>query len=193
METFLASFILVAASEMGDKTQLLAFSLAARFRRPWPVIAGILLATLANHFMAASAGRKLSQFVTERTLATLLALAFIGFGVWTLQPDNDEDATGMAGYGPFFTTVVLFFLAEMGDKTQLATAALGAKFTSVSWVTLGTTAGMIAADAPAVLLGHRFADRISLPWMRRLAAGLFFIFGILSAVTVIWGRGWRLG
>jgi putative Ca2+/H+ antiporter (TMEM165/GDT1 family) len=177
LEAAASSFVLVAASEMGDKTQLLAFSLATRFRRPWPIMAGILVATLANHGLASSLGSLVSAHVPPRLMAAVLGATFIGFGLWTLKPDTLEEDDRGPGRGAFLTTVVLFFLAEMGDKTQLATVALAARFQSVAVVTAGTTLGMLAADGLAVFLGDRLAGRLDMVLIRRLAAALFFAFG----------------
>ncbi len=183
-ETIGGSFLLVAASEMGDKTQLLAFSLATRFRRPWAIMAGILVATLFNHALAASVGSWISAHVPPRVMAGILAATFIGFGLWTLKPDTFDEGGQGNRYGAFLTTVVLFFLAEMGDKTQLATVALAAEFRSVVQVTAGTTLGMLAADGLAVFLGERLARRVSMKAIRIVAAGIFFVFGALSLWAV---------
>jgi putative Ca2+/H+ antiporter (TMEM165/GDT1 family) len=187
-EVISSSFLLVAASEMGDKTQLLALSLASRFRRPWTVMAGILLATLANHALASSAGAWISAHVPARTMAAVLAVTFIGFGLWTLRPDTLDEESKPSRWGPLLTTVVLFFLAEMGDKTQLATVALSARFHSAAMVTLGTTLGMAASDGLAVFLGDRLAAKTRGRWLRWFAAGLFVLFGLASAWTA-W-RAW---
>jgi putative Ca2+/H+ antiporter (TMEM165/GDT1 family) len=181
MQAIIASFLLVAVSEMGDKTQLLAFSLATRFRRPWPVMGGILVATLANHGLASSVGAWISSHVPAHVLAGVLAATFIGFGLWTLKPDTLEESEGPKGLGPFLTTTVLFFLAEMADKTQLATVALAARYQSVVLVTVGTTLGMLASDGLAVFLGEKLAARVSMKAIRWVAAAIFFVFGILSA------------
>ncbi len=183
MEAILSSFALVAASEMGDKTQLLAFSLASRFRRPWMVMAGILTATLANHALASQVGSWVSARVPERAMSVVLAVTFIAFGVWTLRPDTLDGAEKPSRFGPFLTTTALFFLVEMGDKTQLATVALAARYQSVVLVTMGTTLGMLASDGLAVFVGEKLARRLSMLWIRRGAAALFFIFGLVSA----WG------
>lgn len=182
METISSSFFLVAISEMGDKTQLLAFSLAARFKSPWAIMAGILTATIFNHALASSVGSWVAAHVSARVMAGCLAVAFIAFGLWTLKPDRLEDQNSKHGRGAYLTTVVLFFLAEMGDKTQLATMALAAKFGSILWVTAGTTLGMLASDGLAVFIGEKLAERISMTWVRRAAAGLFFVFGVFSAI-----------
>ena len=179
METLLSSFALVAVSEMGDKTQLLAFSLAARFKRPVPILAGILVATLLNHGLAAALGSYVAGLVSPDTLRIALAIIFFAFALWTLKPDEHEDKPEDSRWGAFVTTTVLFFLAEMGDKTQLATVALGARFGDLFMVTAGTTLGMMAADGLAVFAGHRLAERLPMQWIRRAAALLFFIFGVL--------------
>ncbi|MGA8891795.1 MAG: TMEM165/GDT1 family protein [Anaeromyxobacteraceae bacterium] len=181
METIVGSFLLVAVSEMGDKTQLLAFSLASRYRRPWVVMAGILVATVLNHALAASVGTWVAAHVPPRVMAGILAATFIGFGLWTLKPDTLEESEGPKGLGPFLTTTVLFFLAEMADKTQLATVALAARYQSVVLVTVGTTLGMLASDGLAVFLGEKLAARVSMKAIRWVAAGIFFVFGALSA------------
>jgi Ca2+/H+ antiporter, TMEM165/GDT1 family len=186
-ETIAGSFALVAASEMGDKTQLLAFSLAGRFRRPWTVMAGILVATLANHALASSLGAWLSEHVPARVMAGSVAAAFLAFGIWALRPDQAEACDKPSRFGPFLTTTILFFLAEMGDKTQLATLALGARFGSAVLVTIGTTAGMLASDGLAVLLGDKLAAKVQGRWLRIGAAGLFFLFGLASAWSAVRG------
>jgi putative Ca2+/H+ antiporter (TMEM165/GDT1 family) len=181
-----SSFALVAASEMGDKTQLLAFSLASRFRKPWTVMAGILVATIANHALASTAGAWIAAHVSVRLMAGVLAAGFFAFGLWTLRPDSLEGADKPSRFGPFLTTTLLFFLAEMGDKTQLATVALAARYQAAVSVTIGTTLGMLAADGLAVFLGDRLAGKVQGRWVRIVAASLFFVFGALSA----W-RAWR--
>ncbi len=183
MEPVLSSFVLVALSEMGDKTQLLAFSLASRYRRPWVVMAGILVATLLNHALASSAGAWVSAHVAPRAMAAVLAATFIGFGLWTLRPDTLDEAGGADRFGPFLTSAVLFFLAEMADKTQLATVALAARYRSVVLVTAGTTLGMLASDGLAVFVGEKLAAQIPMRWIRRAAAAIFFAFGAVS----LWG------
>jgi putative Ca2+/H+ antiporter (TMEM165/GDT1 family) len=183
VEAILSSFFLVAISEMGDKTQLLAFSLATKYRRPWVVMGGILAATLLNHALASGAGTWVSAHVPPRAMAAVLAATFIAFGLWTLKPDTLEENARPDRFGPFLTTTILFFLAEMADKTQLATVALGARFQSVVLVTLGTTLGMLASDGLAVFLGERLAQRVPMRWIRVGAASLFFAFGAASAWT----------
>jgi putative Ca2+/H+ antiporter (TMEM165/GDT1 family) len=185
LQAIVSSFALVAASEMGDKTQLLAFSLASRFRRPWVVMGGILVATLANHGLASSVGVWISAHVPQRVMAGILAATFFAFGLWTLRPDTLEESDEPSRFGPFLTTAFLFFLAEMGDKTQLATVALAARFRSAVMVTIGTTLGMLAADGLAVFLGDRLAGRVQGRWLRIAAATLFFAFGAVSAWTAL--------
>ena len=188
MEAIIGSFLLVAVSEMGDKTQLLAFSLASRFRKPWVVLLGVFLATVANHALAASVGTWVSAHVPPRVMAGILAALFIAFGVWALKPDSlDEDTRDTSRFGALLTTLILFFLAEMGDKTQLATVALAARYHSVGWVTLGSTLGMMAANGPAVFLGDKLAARVQMKWVRWAAAGLFFLFGLVSLVAAVRG------
>jgi putative Ca2+/H+ antiporter (TMEM165/GDT1 family) len=183
-EILTSSTGLVAASEMGDKTQLLAFSLAARFKRPLPVLAGILVATVVNHALAAGVGVSVAAWVIPRWssdwLRIGLALLFFIFALWTLKPDtlDEDEANRSSRWGAFITTCILFFLAEMGDKTQLATVALGARFQSLLAVTLGTTLGMMLADGLAVFAGQNFSHRLPMHWIRRGAAVLFALFGI---------------
>jgi putative Ca2+/H+ antiporter (TMEM165/GDT1 family) len=184
-EAVSSSFLLVAVSEMGDKTQLLAFSLASRFRRSGTVMAGIVVATLANHALASSVGAWVAEHVPRRIMAAVLAATFIGFAFWALRPDDDDDDKKPSRWGPFLTTTVLFFLAEMGDKTQLATMALGAEFRSAFSVTLGTTLGMVLSDGLAVFLGDRLAAKARSRWVRRVSAALFFLFGLASLWTAL--------
>jgi len=186
-ETILSSTTLVAASETGDKTQLLAFTLAARYRKPWTVLGGILVATLLNHGLAAWAGSLVSGWLSPTILAWLLAACFLGFGLWILVPDKEDEAGKEPRFGPFLTTAVLFFLAEMGDKTQFATIALGAKYHSVLWVTAGTTLGMLIADGLAIFLGEKLADKVQASWIRIVTAVLFIGFGVFSAITALRG------
>ncbi len=166
---------------MGDKTQLLAFVLAARLKKPWPIVAGIFVATLANHFLAGTVGAWLATLVAPGTLKWIVAVAFIVFGLWALVPDKfEEKARSYSGRSVFFTTLVAFFFVEMGDKTQLATVALAARFDSLVAVVAGTTLGMMIANAPAVWLGERLAQRVNMKVMRWIAAGLFLVMGLLT-------------
>lgn len=182
VQTLASSFGLVAASEMGDKTQLLAFALATRFKKPWAIMGGILTATLLNHGLASWGGAWVSAHTPEMVLRIGLALTFIGFGIWILFPDKDEGGPKESRWGAYATTTVTFFLAEMGDKTQLATIALGARFGSFWMVTLGTTLGMLFSDGLAVLLGEKFAHKIPMTWVRRFAAALFILFGLVILI-----------
>jgi len=178
MTALWTSFAVVALAEMGDKTQLIAFSLATRYRRPWTVMLGILLATLLNHALAATAGVWVARLIPPAVLAVLLGLSFIGFGFWTLVPDTVEEPGQHPGWGPLASTCVIFFLAEMGDKTQMATVALGARYASTALVTAGTTLGMLAADGLAVFAAAKLDRVVPIRWVRRVAAGLFFLFGL---------------
>ena len=183
MMPLLSSFVVVALAEMGDKTQLIALTLGLRFRRPWVVMLGILVATIFNHALASAVGVWGAALLTGPVLGWLLGLSFVAFGVWTLFPDRAEAPSERPGWGPLLTTTLVFFFAEMGDKTQLATVALGARFASTVQVTAGTTLGMLAADGVAVFAGARFADRVPMRAFRRVAATLFFIFGVASIVA----------
>ena len=190
MEAFLVSTGIVALAEIGDKTQLLAFILAAKFRRPVPIIVGILLATIANHGFAGALGAWITSLVAPGTLRWVLGLSFVGMAVWTLIPDKfDEDEAKLARFGVFGTTLVAFFLAEMGDKTQVATVALAAQYHAFVPVVLGTTLGMMIANVPAVLLGDRIADRMPVRLVHMIAAA---IFAVLGAATLL-GAGESLG
>lgn len=187
MEAFLTSTLLVAVAEIGDKTQLLSFVLAARLRRPWPIIAGILVATLVNHGLAGSFGVWLSTLIPAHWLPWIIGSIFIAFGIWTLVPDklDDEDTPKDSHLGAFVTTTIAFFLAEMGDKTQLATVALGARYEgALIAVVSGTTLGMMIANVPAVLIGQKLADKLPLGIIRKVAATLFVATGVF---TIIWG------
>jgi Ca2+/H+ antiporter, TMEM165/GDT1 family len=186
VEAFIASLGMVALAEMGDKTQLLSFVLAARFAgRHWPIVAGILVATVANHLGAAFVGDWVAAKVSPDIMRWTLGLAFLGFAAWALIPDSLGEQGGQgARHGAFLTTLVLFFIAEMGDKTQLATVALGAKFTNLAAVTLGTTLGMMAANVPAVLVGEKLAQKFPLSRMRFIAAAIFAVFGVLILLGI---------
>lgn len=185
MEAFLTSTALVALAEIGDKTQLLSFVLAARLRKPWAIVAGILVATLLNHAMAASVGVWVADLIPAAWLPWIVGVVFIVFGIWTLKPDtldDDEAPAEVHPAGAFVTTVIAFFIAEMGDKTQLATVALAARFDSLVWVVTGTTVGMMLANVPAVLLGEGLARRLPLDRIRMIAAAVFVLTGIATIV-----------
>jgi putative Ca2+/H+ antiporter (TMEM165/GDT1 family) len=173
---------IVALAEMGDKTQLLAFLLAARFRRPVPIILGILAATLLNHGLAGALGAWITTVLSPHVLRWGVGLLFLAMAVWTLIPDKieDEEARTAAHLGVFGATFISFFLAEMGDKTQIATVAMAAQFHSVLQVVAGTTLGMLIADVPAVFLGDRFANRIPMRLVHALAAALFAVLGVAT-------------
>lgn len=189
MEAFLASLSLVALAEMGDKTQLLAILLAARLRKPVPIIAGILVATLANHFFAALLGQQVAGLIDSPVFRYAIAAGFIGMALWALIPDkfDEDDAPKARRAGVFVTTLIAFFLVEMGDKTQIATVAMGAHYQNVLAVTAGTTLGMMVANVPAVLLGHRI-ERI-LP-IRALQIGAALLFAALGVWVVAQTAGW---
>ena len=187
MEALLTSLGMVAIAEIDDKTQLLSFVLAARFRgQQWTIIAGIFAATLFNHLLAALLGDWAATVVDPKVLGWVLGVSFLGFAVWAMIPDTLDDAgQNTRKYGAFLTTLILFFLAEMGDKTQLATIALGAKYASLGMVSIGTTLGMMIANVPAVLLGEKLCERVPLSKIRFVAAALFAIFGVLILLSVI--------
>lgn len=179
MEAFFTSLGLVALAEIGDKTQLLAILLAVKFRKPVPVIAGIFAATVANHFLAALLGTVAHDLLASLWFRVLIGASFIGMGLWTLIPDKLDDGDAkLPRYGAFLTTLVAFFLVEMGDKTQIATVALGARFDDVIAVTMGTTLGMMLANAPVVWMGDKLLARIDMDWVRRIAAALFVGIGL---------------
>ena len=178
----------VALAEMGDKTQLLSLMLAARYpKQALAIIAGIFIATIANHACAALLGHWLTTFLSPDLLKWILGLSFLGIGLWLLVPDHIDDAAGSKvadkAFQVFILTVGLFFLAEMGDKTQIATIALGAKYTDVVSVTIGTTLGMMLANAPAVWIGQKFTKRMPIKWVHAVAAVTFIAIGV---ATLVW-------
>lgn len=190
MEAFLVSTGIVALAEIGDKTQLLAFVLAARFRKPLPIACGILIATLLNHGAAAALGAWITSLLSPETLRWILGVSFLAMAVWVMIPDKfDETATKPARCGIFGTTLILFFLIEIGDKTQIATVALAAQYQQLILVVLGTTLGMMIANVPAVFLGEKIAHRIPVRAVRTIAAVMFAGLGIAA----ILGVGSRLG
>jgi putative Ca2+/H+ antiporter (TMEM165/GDT1 family) len=178
MKILIDSILLILASEMGDKTQLLALVLASKYRAPWTIMAGILVATTLNHALAAWTGGWIAAHVDPVILARSLSAIFIAFAIWILIPDKDEEMPERQRFGAFVTTVILFFLAEMGDKTQLATIALAAKFGKPALVTLGTVMGMLIADGLAVFFGERLTKLIPMKWIRWIASALFALFGL---------------
>ncbi len=188
MEAFLVSLGAVAIAEIGDKTQLLALILAIRFRAPIAVIAGIFAATVANHALAAFAGTLVADWLTPQILAWVLGLSFVAMGLWALIPDappTGEETKAPSRYGPFLATAVAFFLVEMGDKTQLATVALGARYEALLPVALGTTFGMMLANVPVVLFGEAAATRVPVAAMRLAAAAIFIVLGLAGIVSAL--------
>ena len=190
MDAFLISTGVVALAEIGDKTQLLAFILAAKFRKPVPIILGVLVSTIANHAFAGALGAWITSLVSPETMRWILGVSFIGMAIWTLIPDKfDESEAKFARFGVFGTTVIAFFLAEMGDKTQVATVALAAQYHAFVPVVAGTTLGMMIANVPAVLLGDRIAGKIPVRIVHAIAALIFAIIGVLTLL----GAGKSLG
>ena len=182
MESLLVSTGVVALAEIGDKTQLLAFILAARFKKPVPIILGILVATLINHGLAGALGAWITSAVTPEILRWVLGLSFIGMAIWTMSPDKiEEEETKVAQkFGVFGATLITFFLAEMGDKTQIATVAMAAHYAAPLLVVIGTTLGMLIADVPAVLIGDQLANKIPMKLVHSIAAAIFAILGIAT-------------
>ena len=186
MEALLISIGVVGLAEIGDKTQLLAFILAARFKRPLPIIAGILCATLVNHGLAGALGAWITSAVSAAVMRWVLGLSFIAMAIWTLIPDKiEEEETQVARHlGVFGATLVTFFLAEMGDKTQIATVALAAHYASPLLVVAGTTLGMLLADVPAVFVGDKFAAKMPMKLVHSIAAGIFAVMGLLTLLKI---------
>ena len=192
MEALFVSTGVVALAEVGDKTQLLAFLLAARFKKPLPIIAGILVATLINHGLAGALGAWITQSVSPQVLRWVLGASFIGMAIWTLMPDEieEEEETQIAQrFGVFGATLITFFLAEMGDKTQVATVAMAAHYANPLWVVMGTTLGMLIADVPAVFVGDKLANKIPMRLVHMVAAAMFAVLG----VATLMGAGESLG
>ena len=182
MEAFFVSTAIVAFAEMGDKTQLLALVLAARFRKPWPIVLGILVATLANHGLAGALGAWVTTVVGPQVLRWILGVSFIAMAVWMLIPDklDEGDADGAPRWGVFGTTLVAFFLAEMGDKTQIATVMLAAQYNAYLWVVAGTTLGMMLANAPVVWLGDRITRLVPIRVVHGVSAVIFLVLGLVA-------------
>ena len=192
LEAFLISTGLVALGEMGDKTQLLALLLAAHFRRPWPIVAGILVATAANHTAAGWVGDAVAQWLGPHLLRWVIGGSFIAMAVWMLIPDSADGLTHKPSrFGVFGTTVVAFFLAEMGDKTQIATVALAARFDNLPAVVAGTTLGLMLANVPAVFLGDKVARAVPMRLVHGVSALIFAVLGVLTLLNVgsLFGAG----
>ena len=191
MESLLISCGIVALAEIGDKTQLLAFILAARFKKPAPIILGILAATIANHGLAGAVGAWITATVSPDTLRWVLGISFIGMAIWTMIPDKieDEEIQIARKLGVFSATLITFFLAEMGDKTQIATVALAAHYAVPLLVVIGTTLGMLIADVPAVFVGDKLANKIPMRLVHSIAAAIFAILGLATLI----GAGSILG
>jgi Ca2+/H+ antiporter, TMEM165/GDT1 family len=191
MESLFVSTGVVALAEIGDKTQLLAFLLAARFKKPAPIIAGILLATIVNHGLAGALGAWITATVSGEVLRWVLGLSFIGMAVWTLIPDKiEEEETQIAKrLGVFGATLITFFLAEMGDKTQIATVAMAVHYAAPVMVVIGTTLGMLIADVPAVFVGDKLANKIPMKLVHGVAAAVFAVLGVMTLL----GAGASLG
>ena len=186
MYEFLISTAIVALAEMGDKTQLLALLLAARFRKPIPILLAILLATLLNHGISAVLGQWITTVLSPDVLLWIVSLGFIAMALWMLVPDQLDDETDSINkwqrYGVFGATFVLFFLAEIGDKTKVATIALAARFDSIFWVMAGTTVGMMIANAPAVFIGDKLADKLPISLIHKIGASIFLLIGVSTLV-----------
>jgi len=187
MEAFLVSITTISVAEIGDRTQLLSLVLAARYRRPWPIIAGILCATLANHSLAGIVGVWFGSLLKPHTLDVVVGISMIVMAIWTLKPDKLDENTGATGaMGAFLATLTSFCIAEIGDKTQVATLALAAAYPNLLAVVAGTTAGMLLANVPVVFLGKAFASRLPLKAIHYGAAMLFVILGVIFLARASW-------
>lgn len=195
LESLFVPTLIVALAEIGDKTQLLALLLAARFRQPWPIIWGMIAATLTNHLAAGAVGNWIAGLLSPPLLSWILAASFLAVALWSLIPDqlDNDESSKLKGFGPFLTTLVAFFLAEMGDKTQIATVMLAAQYPSFLMVVVGTTLGMLLANIPVVLAGNFAAERLPLALIRKLAAGAFAILAIYAAYQAMQLSGWISG
>ena len=186
MESFLVSLSTVALAEMGDRTQLLSLMLAARYRRPWPILAGVLCATLANHAAAGFLGARLGRFLTPTLLDATVGVSMLAMALWALRPDTlQEAAAGPGRASAFLATLIAFFIAEIGDKTQIATVALAAAYPNLVAVIAGTTAGMLLANAPVVFLGKAFAERLPLKTLHYAASAIFVVLGVVFIVRAL--------
>jgi putative Ca2+/H+ antiporter (TMEM165/GDT1 family) len=184
LEAFLVSAGLVALAEIGDKTQLLSLVLAARFRKPWPIVAGILTATLANHTAAGALGAWITSMVGAAAMTKIVGVSFLAMAAWALVPDKlDEPGTEPSRGGIFLTTVTMFFIAEMGDKTQVATVVLAARFASLAAVVVGTTVGMLLANVPVVFFGDAIAKKVPLGIVRKVTAAAFAALGVIALLA----------
>lgn len=183
MEAFLVSLTSVATAEMGDRTQLLALVLAAKFRKPWPIVAGALCATLASHLLAGAVGVWVGALLTPARLDLLVGVSMIAMALWTLKPDKLDDSQGeVTGASAFVTTLIAFFIAEIGDKTQIATMALAAAYSNLLAVVSGSTCGMMVANIPVIFLGNAFAHRLPLKTIHYAASALFLVIGAVFVV-----------
>ena len=190
MDAFLVSTGIVGLAEIGDKTQLLAFLLAARFRRPLPIVLGIFVATIANHAFAAAVGALVGELLGAGVMRWVLGLSFLAMAAWIMIPDEiDAEEAQLAKYGVFLTTLIAFFVAEMGDKTQVATVALAARYESMAAIVAGTTFGMMLANVPAVYFGERIANRVPLKLVHGIAALVFAVLGIATLLGMGQGLG----
>jgi putative Ca2+/H+ antiporter (TMEM165/GDT1 family) len=182
VDAFFVSTGIVALAEIGDKTQLLALLLVLRFRQPGPIVLGIFVATVANHALAGALGQLVSNVLSDTWLYALLAVSFIAVAAWTLVPDTlaDDETPSISRYGAFIATLVAFFIAEMGDKTQIATVVLAAQFDAYVWVVLGTTLGMMLANVPVVFMGNAAAEKLPLDLIRRVASCAFLLMGLYA-------------
>lgn len=188
MEAFFVATGVVALAEMGDKTQLLSLVLAARFRKPWPIVLGIFAATVLNHALAGAVGNWVTHFLGPVVLRWILGGSFIAMALWMLIPDklDDDELPKSSRFGVFGTTVIAFFLAEMGDKTQIATVMLAARYVDAyAWVVLGTTLGMMLANAPVVWLGERIVKRVPIKLVHGISAAIFMVLGVVALIG--WG------
>ncbi|MCH8542117.1 MAG: TMEM165/GDT1 family protein [Alcanivorax sp.] len=183
-EAFVISTVLIAIGEIGDKTQLLSFALAQRYRAPWLILSGVLLATLLNHGLSVWLGAAVAQLLPHNLLVWLLGGSFILLGVWMLIPDKEESVENGRRWGAFTAAFVLFFLAEIGDKTQVATVALAARFPEDYWAVLsGSTLGMVAANVPVIWLGARLTNPVFETWAHRISAALFILLGLITLIA----------
>lgn len=185
MEALLVSTGIVALAEIGDKTQLLSLVLAARFKRPWPIVAGIFAATLLNHGLAGALGVWITQLLGPELLRWILGLSFIAMAAWILVPDklDDDEEPALKRFGVFGATLILFFLAEIGDKTQIATIALAAQYHDLFWVVLGTTLGMMIANVPVVFFGEALTRRMPIKQVHAVAAAIFVVLGLATLLA----------